>query len=69
MLTSGAVQAEHRAKIAGLSFLPLNNNHSSLIVTGSPFRKTEFTMTEKSDEKIEVNIMFTTFIWKACNFL
>lgn len=33
MLTSRAVQAEHRAKIAGLSFLPLNNNHCSLIVT------------------------------------
>ena len=62
MLTSGAVKAEHRAKIAGLSFLPLNNNHSSLIVTGSPFRKTEFKTTEKSDEKIEVNIMFITFI-------
>ena len=62
MLTSGAVQAEHRAKIARLSFLPLNNNHSSLIVTGSPLRKTEFTTTEKSNEKIEVNIMFITFI-------
>lgn len=33
MLTSRAVQAEHRAKIAGLSFLPPNNNHCSLIVT------------------------------------
>lgn len=62
MLTSGVVQAEYRAKIARLSFLPLNNNHSSLIVTGSPLRKTEFTTTEKSNEKIEVNIMFITFI-------
>ena len=62
MLTSGVVQAEYRAKIAGLSFLPLNNNHSSLIVTGSPLRKTEFTTTQKSNEKIEVNIMFITFI-------
>ena len=62
MLTSGVVQAEYRAKIARLSFLPRNNNHSSLIVTGSPLRKTEFTTTEKSNEKIEVNIMFITFI-------
>ena len=62
MLTSGVVQAEYTAKIARLSFLPLNNNHSSLIVTGSPLRKTEFTTTEKSNEKIEVNIMFITFI-------
>ena len=37
--------------------------------TGSPFRKTEFTTTKKSDEKIEVNIIFIIFICKACNFL